>query len=315
LSLDKASHIDKVRTPTRYETGYSMPNTSLIPVDGDVAILTHSESESDDGLTCVVVDSGEESDVEGVKLTGFIAFDENNTDRCESENKNVDMSTTKEYNTDSHSHAKASESFQHTATVTPKNREDAEHNEIVRNEVVNTCQSLLMKLETVRLSVLHLQYSMHAGELASVQVETVDRSSRLWNWDSSAPSSDIFKFDVANELKLSDQDFSELEVFGVESKNDKDPTALDTNLDTNLDNNLDNNLDTDLHIDLHNHIVVEDQLDTDLHIDLHNHIVVEDQLDPNQDKELDHPIETSINNNIDAVVGCYFNGTASTGCF
>ena len=266
-----------------------MSNNSFISVNGDVAMLMHSESESDDGLTCVVVDSGEDGNVEGIELTGFVTFDDKNTVKCETENENMNMSTTKQYHPDSHSNAKPSEAFQNTATVTPKNKEDAEHNEVIRNEVLNTCNSLLTKLETVRLSVLHLQYSMHAGEFAAVQVETADRSSRLWNWDSSAPSSDIFKFDVANDLKLSDQDFSQLEVFGVEPGNDKYPITLDANLDANLDTNLGANLD--------------------------NHIVVEDQLDPNQDKELDHPVETSINNNIDVVVGNCFNGVASTGCF
>ena len=266
----------------------------------DVAVLMNSESESDDGLTCVIVDSGDESGVEDRELTGFISFKQIKTGECENTsnetvnenvNETVNVSTTKQQN--GYTHLKSNpvqlEEVQNAATVTPKNKDDDEHNEFVRNEVLNTCKTLLTMLETVRVSVLHLQYAVHAGETAAVQVETTDRSSRLWNWDTSLPSSDIFKFDVANELKLSDQDLSQLEVFGADSQGDKVATILDTNLDANHGANHGANIE--------------------------NHIVVEDQLDPDQDQEPDYPIETSIKNNIDAIVGGYFNDTTSTGCF
>jgi len=56
-------------------------------------------------------------------------------------------------------------------------------NQAVRVVMVETCKDLLVKLETVRLSVLHLQYSLHAGALGASAVETTDRSQRLWAWD------------------------------------------------------------------------------------------------------------------------------------
>ena len=269
-----------------------MSNNQLAPEMRDVAVLMDSESESDDGLRCVIVDSSEESG-EDRTLTGFISFKQINTGDCENTsnetvnenvNETVNVSASKQQN--GYTHLKPNpvqlEEVQNAATVTPKNKDDDEHNEFVRNEVLNTCKNLLTMLETVRVSVLHLQYSVHAGETAAVQVETTDRSSRLWNWDTSLPSSDIFKFDVANELKLSDQDLSELEVFGADSQGDEVTTILETNLDANQGANIE------------------------------NHIVVEDQLDPDQDQEPDYPIETSITKNGD---GGFFYDTTSTGCF
>jgi len=52
----------------------------------------------------------------------------------------------------------------------------------VRDIVADTCKQLLVKLETVRLSVLHLQYSMHTGDLADDAVAATARSDSLWEW-------------------------------------------------------------------------------------------------------------------------------------
>ena len=52
----------------------------------------------------------------------------------------------------------------------------------VRDIVGDTCAQLLVKLETVRLSVLHLQYSMHTGDLADDAAAATARSDSLWEW-------------------------------------------------------------------------------------------------------------------------------------
>jgi hypothetical protein len=64
--------------------------------------------------------------------------------------------------------------------------------------MVHTCKELLVKLETVRLSVLHLQYALHAGALGVSAVETADRSQRLWAWDQGG----VFSSDIANGVCL-----------------------------------------------------------------------------------------------------------------
>jgi hypothetical protein len=69
-----------------------------------------------------------------------------------------------------------------TATVPPTHPDDDVSTQGESLIVLNTCAELLRKLEAVRVSVLHLQYSMHAGELGVASVQTVDRSRRLWSW-------------------------------------------------------------------------------------------------------------------------------------
>ena len=141
------------------------------------------------------------------------------------------------------------------ATVSPQNKEDADKDDEVRQQVLETCTQLLLKLETVRLSVLHLQYSMHAGALASSQIESIDRSSRLWAWDRSSklgeihpveiPSSfklsgdkfnteipDSVNIEISDSFNISDDALSELDVFGVPEL----LKELDTHLGSNIDN-------------------------------------------------------------------------------
>jgi hypothetical protein len=66
------------------------------------------------------------------------------------------------------------------ATLSPENVEEDLY---VRETIRGTCEQLLMKIEAVRLAVLHLQYSVHSGQVASVAVEAKERSQRLWTWD------------------------------------------------------------------------------------------------------------------------------------
>jgi hypothetical protein len=70
-----------------------------------------------------------------------------------------------------------------TATMPPIHPDDDVSAEYEKVVVLKTCTELLEKLEAVRLSVLHLQYSLHASEVCAVSTESVDRSRTLWNWD------------------------------------------------------------------------------------------------------------------------------------
>ena len=113
-------------------------------------------------------------------------------------------------------------------TISPENQNEHTKNELVRTEVLNTCAILLTKLETVRLSVLHLQYSIHAGAITNVQPETT-RIGSIWEWGhQTTPLIDMFP----EELKLSDQALSELDIFGVADTCPALKTHLDELLDT-----------------------------------------------------------------------------------
>lgn len=115
---------------------------------GDVAVLVESESESDDPTTASVAGgAGGHCGGGGVSGGG---------------------------------------SAEPAATASPMNQagEDDEptHGE-VKDMMAATCKDLLVKLETVRLSVLHLQYSLHTGALAEAATETAERSDKLWAWN------------------------------------------------------------------------------------------------------------------------------------
>lgn len=73
--------------------------------------------------------------------------------------------------------------LQYTQTVPPMHLEEEVEDENARIVVLETCKQLLLKLETVRLSVLHLQYSIHAGALGSAAIEADNRAKQLWSWD------------------------------------------------------------------------------------------------------------------------------------
>jgi hypothetical protein len=63
-----------------------------------------------------------------------------------------------------------------------ENKEDA-INIHSKKVVLDTCQELLVKLEEIRTSVLHMQYSIHAGALGGAAVENTERAQQLWAWD------------------------------------------------------------------------------------------------------------------------------------
>jgi hypothetical protein len=73
--------------------------------------------------------------------------------------------------------------LQYTQTVPPMHLEEEVEDENARIVVLETCKQLLLKLEAVRLSVLHLQYSIHAGALGSAAIESDNRAKQLWSWD------------------------------------------------------------------------------------------------------------------------------------
>ena len=140
-----------------------------------------------------------------------------------------------------------------TATALPQNIENAEKDELVRNEVLNTCSQLLVMLEDVKLSVLHLQYSLHAGDLRPSYVEEIDRSNRLWAWDTLPPlgdtspplgdtlpplGDDLYK-EILEDSGLSQDTLPKIQIFGVTSIE----TPLDADLDPHIDPHVDTNFD------------------------------------------------------------------------
>ena len=56
---------------------------------------------------------------------------------------------------------------------------DSNDKDVVRE----MCKKLLVKLDEIQASVLHLQYSLHAGDIAEAAVERSDRAQQLWAWD------------------------------------------------------------------------------------------------------------------------------------
>jgi hypothetical protein len=123
---------------------------------GDIAILIESESESS-------------SDVDVDKCIDNVIETHENVDI-------LDMSFSP------HVH-NACEVSSGTATMPPTHPDDDVSAEYEKVVVLRTCTELLEKLEAIRLSVLHLQYSLHASEVCAVSTESVDRSRTLWNWD------------------------------------------------------------------------------------------------------------------------------------
>jgi len=87
------------------------------------------------------------------------------------------------------------------ATVSPLNQvgegEESTHRE-VKDMMAATCKDVLLKLEAVRLSVLHLQYSLHTGALTENETETVERSDKLWAWDQGG----VFSAELAHGGRL-----------------------------------------------------------------------------------------------------------------
>lgn len=65
-----------------------------------------------------------------------------------------------------------------------------------RNVVMETCERMLSKIEEIRTAVLHLQYSLHAGDLGGVATESGERSRQLWAWEKGG----LFSEDVSGGL-------------------------------------------------------------------------------------------------------------------
>jgi hypothetical protein len=98
------------------------------------------------------------------------------------------------------------------ANVVPDDVRNSDEEEF-RLLIRDTCEQLLIKLETVRLSVLHLQYSLHAGAAQSTALQAEERSHNIWNWNSVGPSattpvkglhfpSDVFSVNITSELEV-----------------------------------------------------------------------------------------------------------------
>jgi hypothetical protein len=131
--------------------------------DGEVAVLAVSESESDEEECCNTV-SNETSVLPEIGC-------------CDTD---TSCNSTRDTN----------------ATV--EHIEDDGGDMYTRKVVLDTCTELLLKLETIRLSVLHLQYSLHAGALGSAAVEATDRSQQLWRWGDGG----FFPPDIVEHLRL-----------------------------------------------------------------------------------------------------------------
>jgi hypothetical protein len=84
---------------------------------------------------------------------------------------------------ETHAHNISCEVSSGRATMRPIHPDDDVSTEDEKVVVLKTCTELLEKLEAIRLSVLHLQYSLHASEVCAVSTERVDRSRTLWDWD------------------------------------------------------------------------------------------------------------------------------------
>jgi hypothetical protein len=219
------------------QQAFAMTERVAVDTNGDVPILIVSESCSDD----------EHNDEHDVSIGPSIVYETVTLDVAEPvviatgttepvdiatdptgintgpvavtiEIKNhVDIATTDNTTeaVDNNPHATNATSTHTTATVPPQHLEDEENDEFLRSHVLTTCAQLLHKLETVRLSVLHLQYSLHAGELGAASVEHTTRANDLWTWDKPSVFGTIFVPGVpSEEIELSQAAFSDINVFG-----------------------------------------------------------------------------------------------------
>ena len=125
-----------------------------------VAVLIHSESESEDEIVDSACAQTQTSDLHGTCIDSGDTDDSDNL-------RTHDLSE--------------------------------ESNDIYTQKVIlETCAQLLLKLETIHLSILHLQYSVHAGALGSVKIEARDRSENLWRWKDGG----AFSSDIVDQLRL-----------------------------------------------------------------------------------------------------------------
>jgi hypothetical protein len=128
-----------------------------------VSVLIHSESESEDEIVDPVCAQTQTSDLHGACIDSGDTDDSDNLRTHDSNEESNDVYT--------------------------------------QNVILETCAQLLLKLETIHLSILHLQYSVHAGALGSVEVEARDRAKNLWRWKDGG----AFSSDIVDQLRLASQ--------------------------------------------------------------------------------------------------------------
>ena len=92
------------------------------------------------------------------------------------------------------------------ATVPPMHTEESLKIEQTRAVVLETCAQLLKSVETVKLSLLQLQYAMHSCEMGVQTVESKSRSHQLWSWGPSSGSTTavVFPPNAVEELLPND---------------------------------------------------------------------------------------------------------------
>ena len=77
------------------------------------------------------------------------------------------------------------------ATVPPMHLEEEKNNEQARVVVLETCAQLLLNVEAIKLSLLQLQYSVHAGDIGTSNTEAKIRSHQLWSWDKRSVETEV----------------------------------------------------------------------------------------------------------------------------
>ena len=98
-------------------------------------------------------------------------------------------------------------------TVPPMHVEEDRLNEQARIVVLETCSLLLSSVESIKMSLLQLQYSLHAGDLGvSTAIATKPPSRKIWAWDSPAPldgrgaaETSVFDVDVFDPSNITDE--------------------------------------------------------------------------------------------------------------
>ena len=108
--------------------------------------------------------------------------------RCATEEavcNDIPVSVESESESDGHEESSENDDVSaHTVrTVPPMHVEEEIKNEEARVTVLNTCSQLLLSVEAIKMSLLQLQYSLHAGDLGVPTAETKNPSRRIWGWD------------------------------------------------------------------------------------------------------------------------------------
>ena len=219
-----------------------------VEASGDVAVLVDSESESDAEDTTELANTTELVDTSDPVATTELADTSDpvattelaattdpadTTDAADTTDLTEATGSTQAIYPNHATHATDTTDATDTtstdtmATVPPQHIVDEENDEFIRAHVLNTCAQMMHQLEAVRLSVLHLQYSIHAGDVGVASVEHTTRAGNLWTWDKPSVLGTIFvpdkpsvldtifvPEDTSQELEISDAEFSDIHVFG-----------------------------------------------------------------------------------------------------